>query len=65
MVGSGKVAITDKSGMIEANTKVMVRRVPYKEYEPIELDYHLDRLVNYDTGNDQRPITALQDMIRL
>ena len=65
MAATGQVEITEKSGMIDANTKVMVRRVPYKECEPIELDYHLDRLVNYDTGSDKRPITALQHMIRL
>lgn len=65
MAATGRVEITDESAMIEANTKVMVRRVPYKEWEPIELDYHLDRLVNFDTGKDNRPITALQQEIRL
>ena len=39
MVKTGQVEITDKSGMIEANTKVVVRRVPLKECEPIKLDY--------------------------
>ena len=62
---TGQVEITDKSGMIEANTKLMVRRVPYKEWETIEMDYHLDRLVGYETGNDCRNITELQHDIRL
>ena len=44
--------------MIEANTNIVVRRVPYKESEPIELDYNLERKILYDTGNDYRPITA-------
>lgn len=65
MAATGQVEITDKSGMIEANTKLMVRRVPYKEWETIEMDYHLDRLVGYETGNDCRNITELQHDIRL
>ena len=55
---SGEVEITEKSGMIEANTKVVVRRVPMKEVEPIEIDYNVDRLILYNTGQDFRPITA-------
>lgn len=50
----GEIEITDRSGMIEANTKVVVRRVPMKEVEPIEIDYNVDRLILYNTGQDFR-----------
>lgn len=61
---SGEVEVTDKSGMIEANSKLLVRRLPMKELEPIELDYQVDRVILYNTGTDVRPITTHQYMIR-
>ena len=30
--------------MIEANTKIIVKRLPMKESEPIELEYRIDRI---------------------
>ena len=42
LIQAGEIEITDASGMIEPNTKVIVRRLPHKEVEPIEFDYCLD-----------------------
>jgi hypothetical protein len=32
--------ITENSGMIEANTKILVKRLPMRELEPLEVDYN-------------------------
>ena len=54
---SGEVEVTEKQ-MIEANSKLIVRRLPMKETEPIEIDYQVDRVILYNTGTDVRPITT-------
>ncbi len=37
--------------MIEANTKIIVKRLPMKESDPIELDYRIDRNMIYNKNN--------------
>jgi hypothetical protein len=52
MMTQSEVEITEKSGMIEANTKIIVKRLPMKESEPIELEYRIDRNMLYKRGNE-------------
>lgn len=37
--------------MIDANTKIIVKRLPMKESDPIELEYRIDRNVIYNKNN--------------
>lgn len=46
LIQPGEIEIAEKGGVIEPNTKVIVRRLPLKEYEPIELEYMLDIITN-------------------
>ena len=52
MMAQNEVEINEKSGMIEGNSKIIVKRLPMKEVPPIEIDYRLDRNIIYSRGND-------------
>lgn len=62
LIQPGEIEISDERHEIEPNTKVIVRRLPHKEVEPIEFDYCLDVST---TDLDIRMPSARQMIIQL